>query len=188
MPVTDQVEADEDRRLQPARSEGLSTPGRLEPAVRTDRFTAPAPAPDAAPRGPWRFGVASGVVLALVLQPFVTVLPYGFSHAIVHALVTAAVAALCFSLARRLDLSDPPFAVGLAAGCLAFAIHGFVDYDLYVPGVMATFAVTLGLLLADARPRPARPLARALTLAWGILSLVAPSAIALLAATREHAH
>jgi hypothetical protein len=138
----------------------------------------------------WRRGLAAGLVLALILQPFATILPYGFAHPIVHAAAMVGLAWLLATAAIRWDPGGPAFDLGVAAGCVAFALHGIVDYDLYVPGAMLAFATALALLPgrnAAESPRAA-PIARGLTMAYGIASLLAPVAVMLLAATREHAH
>ena len=61
-----------------------------------------------------------------------------------------------------------------------------------MPGVMLAFAAALALLAAAPEtaeaPGPSRPFARALTGAYGFVNLLAPIAVILLAATREHVH
>ena len=151
----------------------------------------PAPGTASTARTWWR-GLAAGAVAGLLLEPMVSVLPYGFGPRVVLALATAAVFAGAAVLARRLPIEGPAFARGLAAGVLAFAIHGLVDLDLAMPGVMLAFAAALALLAAapeveEASPPP-RPFARALTGAFGLVNLLAPVAVILIAATREHVH
>ena len=141
----------------------------------------------------WWRGLAAGTALALVLEPMVSVLPYSFAPPLVLAAVTAVVFAAGAIVARRLPLGDPAFARGLAAGCLAFALHGFIDFDLWVPNVMLAFATALALLLesgaADSNaPKPPSRLARGITAAYGVVNVLAPCAVLLLAETREHAH
>jgi hypothetical protein len=140
----------------------------------------------------WWGGLAAGLCLALLLEPMVSVLPYSFGPKEVLAAATAVVFAAVAIIARRLPLGDPAFVRGLAAGCLAFALHGFIDFDLWVPNVMITFAAALALLLesgpaGDAPKLPSR-LARGLTAAYGMVNVLAPCAVLLLAESREHVH
>jgi hypothetical protein len=145
------------------------------------------------PRAKWWWGgLAAGTALALLLEPMVSVLPYSLAPPLLLAAVTAVVFAAGAIVARHLPLDDPAFARGLAAGCLAFALHGFIDFDLWVPNVMLAFSAALALLLesgpAEEAPKPASRLARGLTAAYGMLNVLAPCAVLFLAETREHAH
>jgi hypothetical protein len=154
---------------------------------------APPPGPEIPGARPawWGRGLAAGMVLGLVLEPMVSVFPYSLAPSIVLALATALVFAAGAAVVRRLPLDDPAFARGLAAGCLAFALHGFVDFDLWVPNVMLAFATALALLLAAGErgePGPASPLTRILTGIYGFVNVLAPCAVILFAETREHVH
>ena len=132
------------------------------------------------------------MAIGLLLEPMVSLLPYGFGHSLVRAGATGAAFVGGAWLVRGLPVDGRAFTRGLAAGVLAFALHGFIDFDLAMPGVMLAFATALALLSADARPdtvaSPPSMTARVLTGLYGAVNVLAPIAVLLFAETREHVH
>src|SRR5262249_4799478 len=151
----------------------------------------------------WWLGLLLGTFAALILEPFVSLLPYGLGLPIeahphwidleavrltVLALVNGAIFAAVGALVRRLPFDDATFSRGLAAWCVAFALHGLIDLDLYMPGVMVGFAAALALLpgrMSATTPRASRT-AAIVTGLWGFVCVLAPVVIVLVAETREH--
>src|SRR4029079_12865911 len=74
----------------------------------------------------WWGGIAAGAAIGLLLEPMFSIVPYGFDHPVLRALATAAAFAAGAWLVRALPLEEPAFTLGLGAGVLAFALHGFV--------------------------------------------------------------
>ena len=147
-------------------------------------------APRREPR--WWAALGAGMAIGLLLEPMVSILPYGFGHPLVRAAATAAAFVAGAWLVRDLPVDGRAFTRGLAAGVLAFALHGFIDFDLAIPGVMLAFATALALLSADGAPArseaaPSR-IACVLTGLYGAVNVLAPIAVLLFAETREHVH
>jgi hypothetical protein len=149
----------------------------------------PAPADDGrtVTAGDWFAGLFTGASFALAAEPFVSLLPYRTGPPIAIGLLTLAAFAALGRLVHRLPIGSAAFDRGLAAGCVAFALHGLVDFDLYMPGVMVAFAFALAMLPRAGDRARGKP-AVLITGAWGALCILAPLAILMLAETREHVH
>jgi hypothetical protein len=132
MPLTDQVEAHEDRRLQPAPSEGLSNAGRLKPAVRRDRLTALLPGRVAA------FLAQAAVILAhpLLIQGWT-----GYADLPLAAAILGCGALLLRD--RRLGGARTLVVSGVFAGLAAFTKR---------EGEAFAAAVSLAVVLVARRP------------------------------------
>lgn len=121
---------------------------------------------------PWMWGLAWGVVVALVRVPLLgTDHPEFLYVSSVMVAVPWVIGFCAFSSAiARNDRSSasPALSLGLGAALLTFLIHDLINFALFIPGSAVTFFAVLGLYLAE-RANGGDVLTRSLR-PWSILA------------------
>jgi hypothetical protein len=94
-------------------------------------------------------GIVAGSLLGPLLAPATTLFPLTSAPAdqpLVNGLVAAASVGLVLRALQGVTPRGPGARAGLLVGLSAFALHGCVDFDVYIPGVAILFAATCALL------------------------------------------
>lgn len=128
-------------------------------------------------------GVTVGVTMAPLLNGVPRVLPLGWAAPpILDALGLAGCVLLS---ARMLRNVIPPSGAAWTWGIVAFALHGLVDYDLYVPAAATMLGAACAL--APIKPAQTRSMDRPLLAVAGLVLLTLPLVVGLVGLARDNA-
>ncbi len=162
----------------------LAAAGGVLLVVRRRRDAGPTATPDP-PRGlalAFGAGIVLGVGAAPMLNGVPRLLPLGWEFPLVDAILLGGCA---FGVAHALRGIAAPTRAAWGVGILAFALHGLLDYDLYVPGVATTLCVVVAL--APRRPISPGALDRPVLAVAALVLLALPLAAGLVALIRDDA-